>query len=627
MDIPIHVKFPENIQENEINNINNESNIKYDEFYQVKYENSLKESQKNIYNKQKNGDSSCSNCCCGKNQIKYMYQFLTLYIILCCLILCSKIFQVGSIEDYKIARNEIFSKIQLLSTGFTPCFYEQSFNRIKSGNCSTNNAYVINYSLAQYLCDFNNYEKGILFTSLIFLIFSLLFYIISIKIFKNKINSKGIYYNILLTLLMILYAIFSINSILFCYLFVYFFIFLIGEFALEQKIFFYGCADWDKEFSEIHIFNEYWKENNHASDFLLISSQLSWSISIFSLFLLIPIKKLIISHINLENNELNEKYKKSVFYIKDKKFDIEIKIDDELVLKFEEKYYLFKEVKIKEIKKNENIYILINNEYIKDELSITDLKLYNMNIEIGRLGDLINLIIVILIILIGLFQIFSKNEYEKIFFDDTSEDRIFKFYHEMYPITFQIYKYFEYYKEITEFFVCLFMLLLYCFCFFKRLFTGGIKTQDQINIYKSIFKSFNAFNFIYMILSFFLLSYGFVVYGINDTKEITDFMKLKVLIHSSLNSIIMILYIVIIVKNFRVIKYMNNIEKEMNLINNEKNNPKNIKFTDLYNLTHILKPIIYNNYEMNLFYELEGEKLNNKMNKERIDSEINDLKE
>ena len=46
MDIPIHVKFPENIQENEINNINNESNIKYDEFYQVKYENSLKESQK-----------------------------------------------------------------------------------------------------------------------------------------------------------------------------------------------------------------------------------------------------------------------------------------------------------------------------------------------------------------------------------------------------------------------------------------------------------------------------------------------------------------------------------------------------------------------------------------------------
>ena len=189
------------------------------------------------------------------------------------------------------------------------------------------------------------------------------------------------------------------------------------------------------------------------------------------------------------------------------------------------------------------------------------------------------------------------------------------------------YKYFEYYKEITEFFVCLFMLLIYCFCFFKRLFTGGIKTQDQINIYKSFFKSFIAFNFIYMILSFFLLSYGFVVFGINDTEEITDFMKIKVLIHSSLNSIIMILYIVIIVKNFRVIKYMNNIEKEMNLINNEKNNPKNIKFTDLYNLTHILKPIIYNNYEMNLFYELEGEKLNNKMNKERIDSEINDLKE
>ncbi len=411
-------------------------------------------------------------------------------------------------------------------------------------------------------------------------------------------------------------------------MFVYFFIFLIGESALEEKIFFYGCAEWDKEFTEIYIFNEYWKENNHASDFLLISSQLSWSISIFSLFLLIPIKKLIISHINLENNELNEKYKKSTFYIKDKIFDVEIKIDDELVLKSEEKYFLFKEVKIKEIKSNDNIYILVNNEYIKDQLRI-DLKLYMKNIQIGRLRDLINLIIVILIFLIGLFQIFSINNYIFIYYND-EYDKYYNYnkinnnsfyeisyypnfhsssfpsvFFRIYPTSFQVYKYFEYYIEITEFLISLNMLLIYCFCFFKRLFTGGIKTQDQINIYKSFFKSFIAFNFIYMILSFFLLSYGFVVFGINDTEEITDFMKIKVLIHSSLNSIIMILYIVIIVKNFRLLNYINNIEKEMNLINGENNNPKNIEFIDLYNLKHTLKPIINNNYKMNLFYELE----------------------
>ena len=130
-----------------------------------------------------------------------------------------------------------------------------------------------------------------------------------------------------------------------------------------------------------------------------------------------------------------------------------------------------------------------------------------------------------------------------------------------------------------------------------------------------------------MILSLFLSIYGFIILGVKNKDELTDFIKVKLLIHSILNCIIMILYIIIIGKNFSSIKYINNIEKEMNVINTEDNNPKNIEFTDSYNLTHILKPIIYNNYQINLFYELEGEKLNNKMNKERMDSEMNDLKE
>ncbi len=128
-----------------------------------------------------------------------------------------------------------------------------------------------------------------------------------------------------------------------------------------------------------------------------------------------------------------------------------------------------------------------------------------------------------------------------------------------------------------------------------------------------------------MFLSKFLLVYGFIIYGLNYEHVLTPFHQYKLLIHSILNSIIMVLYIVIIVKNFRLIKYINNIEKEMNLINGENNNPKKLEFIDLYNLKHTLKPIIYNNYKMNLFYELEGEKLKNKMNKEGIDSEINDL--
>ena len=538
-------------------------------------------------------------------------------------------------------RNEICNKEQYDYFYYKNYLYEKNIP-----------GYIIDYNSIKYFCVYQIYEKVIFIFSLMLLFCTFIFYLIYIYILKNKNSSENIYYYTILIILMILYIIFSIISILFCYFFVYTLFLHSDNIQFFANKYNYYTNRWDKyikeiiDNSKILVFDKY----DLMKIFLIILSNFSWVISIFSLFLLIPIKRLIISHINLENNELNEKYKKSTFYIKDKIFDVEIKIDDELVLKSEEKYFLFKEVKIKEIKSNDNIYILVNNEYIKDQLRI-DLKLYKKNIQIGRLRDLINLIIVILIFLIGLFQIFSINNYIFIFYNDENDKfenynringnnfydlsyypinyrylgRERKLYFQIYPTSFEVYKYFEYYIEISEFLICLIMLFSYCFCFFKRLFTGGIKTQYQINIYKSIFKIFIVFNFIYMFLSKFLLVNGFIIYGLNYEHILTPFHQYKLLIHSILNSIIMVLYIVIIVKNFRLIKYINNIEKEMNLINGENNNPKKLEFIDLYNLKHTLKPIIYNNYKMNLFYELEGEKLKNKMNKEGIDSEINDL--
>ena len=43
--------------------------------------------------------------------------------------------------------------------------------------------------------------------------------------------------------------------------------------------------------------------------------------------------------------------------------------------------------------------------------------------------------------------------------------------------------------------------------------------------------------------------------------------------------------------------------------NNSINNTFNIDYIDLENKKHTLKPIIYNNYQVNLFYELEGENI------------------
>ena len=169
MDIPIHVKLQRNNKENEIK-IAFPNN---GELYQVKYEESLTYIQKQIYYRKINGFCYCSNfcifyyCCCGKYQIKYMYQFLVLYIILCFLILGSKIFQIGSIDQYNIIRNELLSKINLFNTGYETCFYDKIIINNENKTCSDDYAYVINYSLAQFICDFKNYEKNILFTSFI----------------------------------------------------------------------------------------------------------------------------------------------------------------------------------------------------------------------------------------------------------------------------------------------------------------------------------------------------------------------------------------------------------------------------------------------------------------------------
>ena len=87
---------------------------------------------------------------------------------------------------------------------------------------------------------------------------------------------------------------------------------------------------------------------------IILSLNLNFIICILSLFFLIPIKKLILSHLNLEDgNEETIKYKKTSLYIKEQKLDIEIKLVDDLVFKLdnEDKIYTFKEVKIPEIKK------------------------------------------------------------------------------------------------------------------------------------------------------------------------------------------------------------------------------------------------------------------------------------
>ena len=107
-----------------------------------------------------------------------------------------------------------------------------------------------------------------------------------------------------------LYIIFALISILFGYLLAYsafltdnrmpvYYYVDIYEYSSGGYNFYYDPINYKDE----ELFPDEWIRLYH-------SLGLKFTICIFSLFFLIPIKKLILSHINLEGNEKNKKYKR-----------------------------------------------------------------------------------------------------------------------------------------------------------------------------------------------------------------------------------------------------------------------------------------------------------------------------
>ena len=356
---------------------------------------------------------------------------------------------------------------------------------------------------------------------------------------------------------------------------------------------------------------------------VIVEQSSSFIVCVLIFFMFGSLKNIIISHINLEekgNRDNTEKYRKTVFNIKEKEFNIEIKLEDELCLKTlnNDNIYIFKKIKIPEIKKNDDIYIFINNKYIKDQISITHLNTYNMNEQVKRLFILSNLMFIVLIFFICLFVESAKNSFSSSRYYDDS---------------YYGYIYIELFLEICEFMIYLLMFLSYLYLFVKRILNGGIKTDKELKMNKKILKSFIVFCFICLFLNLCLITYESCLIGHNDVILI-DYNFTKVIIHLSFNCVIFLLLSVILFFNFKSKKYISEIKNDMDLFEKDLNMniPLKFVFTDLKKQKHTLKPVIYKDYKINLFYELEGEIIDkNKKNKidKNEDSEviINDASE
>ena len=87
--------------------------------------------------------------------------------------------------------------------------------------------------------------------------------------------------------------------------------------------------------------------------------------------------------------------------------------------------------------------------------------------------------------------------------------------------------------------------------------------------------------------------------------------------------------LVILHINVKLKRYISEIKKDLHFLeqNLKMNIPIKFDFIDLNHIKHTLKPIIYKDYQINLFYELEGEKIKkNKIDKyEDSEVRINDV--
>ena len=636
-------------------------------FYQIKYEETLTKNQEKEYNLKKEG-AYCSNKCCFKNNIKL---FFILNIILFFFMIITAVFQVTSSIDYNLNveecqfqkkiilssedNNNLWNRV-LLCSDSNNCNYYQYINgycsystyksycnptMFKNGCCNyydhqvyLGKSFSCTYDDYYYdhLCTYAQYTRGIrnlrvydfsflenyenfqyiegkiIYSCLLLDLITFLFMIIIMNNEKKKISGKKeMIFKINFFLLFILYIIFAIICSL------YFFICL-------YLIHFY--------------FTPYYKINDDSKHKcieegvplldVIIEQSSSFIVCVLIFFMFGSLKNIIISHINLEekgNRENTEKYRKTIFNIKEKELNIEIKLEDELCLKTmnNDNIYIFKKINIPEIKKNDDIYIFINNKYIKDQICISHLNTYNMNEQVKRLYILSNLMFVVLIFFMYLFIESAKNSFSSSRYYDDS---------------YYVYIYIELFLEICEFMIYLLMFLSYLYLFVKRILNGGIKTDKELKMNNKILNSFIVFCFICLFLNLCLIAYESCLIRYNKNVILFDYILTKVIIHLSFNCVIFLLLFVILFYNFESKKYISEIKNDMDLFEKDLNMniPLKFVFTDLKKQKHTLKPVIYKDYKINLFYELEGEKIDkNKINKidKNEDSEviINDASE
>ena len=441
-----------------------------------------------------------------------------------------------------------------------------------------------------------SFENKILISYLVLYIIILILEILLILIHKNKIPKLN---NILIkdnpVIILIINIIFFILFFVYEGLFILLFLFILFEGIIYSIN--YNLSAKNKSKEEIDSLTPFFIYHCIFSFIFCIVQSSMHKIVIKSLWFYLSL--------NYDEKQKKVVTKKTSLYVEGTIDNVEVKLDNLYLHNIvSKKNYIFKQVRLQSLPKY--IYVKLENEAIKNILSLTDWEYPVLNDISKLLIDIISRIYKMLFadILFFRFDILKYKEYNSLH-DIITNDNKFKDW-------LLDYGKFEYRISVSRFVLYLISFIIISFLMIKRIFYGGFSRYILILISYFLSLFFILLNFIYTFI-FFIIEILIILslialFKINKTNDKdNELYSLKftciflLFIHGLLNLFIFGLLIHLFIKNIRLIKILNQIRFATYNLN------KNITPTETgKDIEFIYRGIDFKHYSLREIFPMSG---------------------
>ena len=452
------------------------------------------------------------------------------------------------------------------------------------------------YYTEEFIILIKIFENKILISYLVLYIIILILEILLILIHKNKIPKLN---NILIkdnpVIILIINIIFFILFFVYEGLFILLFLFILFEGIIYSINYNHSAKNKSKE--EIDSLTPFFIYHCIFSFIFCIVQSSMHKIVIKSLWFYLSL--------NYDEKQKKVVTKKTSLYVEGTIDNVEVKLDNLYLHNIvSKKNYIFKQVRLQSLPKY--IYVKLENEAIKNILSLTDWEYPVLNDISKLLIDIISTIYKMLFadILFFRFDILKYKEYNSLH-DIITNDNKFKDW-------LLDYGKFEYRISVSRFVLYLISFIIISFLMIKRIFYGGFSRYILILISYFLSLFFILLNFIYIFI-FFIIEILIILslialFKINKTNDKdNELYSLKftciflLFIHGLLNLFIFGLLIHLFIKNIRLIKILNQIRFATYNLN------KNITPTETgKDIEFIYRGIDFKHYSLREIFPMSG---------------------